>query len=655
MFDSNCHVYGAEEAIVEVIDIREEAAASRDHLASDIAQVASDRLRAQLLDLQCRDNNDCRLAHWYAGEVQVSGEWKSLDEARQLAADDPELTDYYKLRDKSRDAMKDHEILAKWCRKHELPDLERLHWLHVLRFQSHHHAALNVLNLVWHKGVLLKEGELKHQFERERLISRQKKEWKAKVKQLRRALEQGEPEQRLVAKKEIREIRDPAAVPALLEVFQAQSATEAQTAELRGELMASLGKIPAPEAVETLVNNAVFASAQSVRYAAANQLRSKQYAEYLPLLLSELEMPIEVAVSFEAVGNRIVTSYSYAQEDATGTERERFYRNYRTIPGPRYIATPLYTTKVSPKKLVQKGYWAKAQTIPAYMCGGYLVPERHIPRRYVAPRYSGGVLYREHVSTAYFDDPGYEKNKQLTLQYSKSQAIQSDARLVQLNERIQQKNERIAEVMAELTGERFGADPKRWWNWWSDYLDRHPDMAAMGLRQDFNTALLNQEPRGLARGAWVWTQQGKRAVETILPGDFVLSQNPYTGELAHKVVLAIQAPRQIEVRKIEFNGRAMHFAPGHVVWAAGLGWQKVSNLAAGQRLHGVNNEPKIEEIREGFGLDGYDIVVEGFSTLFVGEQGVLVHDATLIRPTHTALPGFSPAAVAEAAHLAAVP
>ena len=297
----------------------------------------------------------------------------------------------------------------------------------------------------------------------------------------------------------------------------------------------------------------------------------------------------------------------------------------------------------------------KARTIPAFMCNGHLVPEKHIPSRYVSPKYSGGTPYRAHVSTAYFEDPRYEKNKQFTLEYAKSRAIQSDTRLIQLNKRIQQKNERIVEVMAELTGERFGADPKRWWNWWSNYLDRHPDMAAMGLRQDFNTALLNQEPRGLARGTWVWTRQGKRAVETILPGDFVLSQNPFTGELAHKVVLAIQAPRQIEVREIEFNGRAMHFAPGHVVWAAGPGWQKVSNLAAGQRLHGVNNEPQIKEIREVFGLDGYDIVVEGFSTLFVGEQGVLVHDATLIRPTHTALPGFSPAAVAEAVHLAAVP
>ncbi|MCH7752563.1 MAG: HEAT repeat domain-containing protein, partial [Planctomycetes bacterium] len=320
-----------------MIDIRDEATASRDHLASDIAQVASDSLRAQLLGLECGNNGDCRLAHWYAGEVQVSGEWKSLDEARQLAADDPELTDYYILIDKSRDALKDHEKLAKWCRKHQLPDLERLHWLHVLRFQSHHRAALNVLNLVWHEGVLLKEGELKHQIERERLVSRQKKKWKVKVKQLRRALEHGEPEQRAVARKEIREIRDPAAVPALLEEFQAEAATEAQTVELHTELMDSLGKIPAPEAVETLVENAVFAPAQSVRYAAANQLRSKQYAEYLPLLLSELEMPIEAAVSFLEIGNRIVTSYSYAQEDATGTERERFYSSYRTIPGPRYI------------------------------------------------------------------------------------------------------------------------------------------------------------------------------------------------------------------------------------------------------------------------------------------------------------------------------
>jgi len=647
----------AEQVKPAAVDIRDEAIASRDQLAANIAQVASKDLRDQLLELQCGQQGDCRLAHWYSGKVEVSGEWKSLDEVRQAATEDAVLSGYYALRDKSRDVLGDHVILAKWCRKNKLAELEKLHWLHVLRFQAHHPAALNVLELVWHNGVLLSRAEFERQAERDRLLSRKQKKWKTKAKRLRRTLEKGEPEEQVAAKKEIREIRDPLAVPALVEEFQAgladtnqPEATE-QIDALQAELMASLGNIPSPEAVEILVENVAFAPANSIRYAAADQLKAKQYAEFLPLLLSELELPIESAVSINHIGNHMVTNYLYTQEDATGTIQERSYNDYRTITAPRYRAVPLYARRVTPRRLERPGYWTKSKTHPAYMCGGHMVPERHVRSKYVEPKYSGGVPYQAHVRTAYFEDPRYERQKQLTYRQSKSNSVQSDARLAQLNERIQQKNERIAEVLTEVTGEKLGTAPRIWWNWWSDYLDRHPDLAALGMRKNFNTRLLNQDTRGLARGALVWTLRGKRPVETILPGDFVLSQNPHTGELTHKVVLAIQATPEMEVRKIELNDSTFHTSPGHVVWVAGHGWQKVSTLANGNQLHGVSEELRVNDVQEIYGLDGYDIVVEGFSTLFVGEQGVLVHDATTIRPAHTALPGFSAAAVAEAAQL----
>ena len=289
------------------------------------------------------------------------------------------------------------------------------------------------------------------------------------------------------------------------------------------------------------------------------------------------------------------------------------------------------------------------------MCGGHLVPEQHIPSKYVPPRYTGGTSYREHVRTVYFDDPRYEHQKQLAMRRTQEQVQETDANMVRLNQQIQEKNERVAEALTELTGQQFDASPTSWWDWWSNYLNRHPDIAASGVRGEFSAALLNQDVRGLARGALVWTRHGKHPVEEILPGDFVLSQHPRTGELAFRVVLAIRAIPEIEVRKIQLRETTIHASPDHVTWIAGRGWQKVSNLAQGERLHGVSSEPKVENVSEVYGLDGYDIVVDEFSTLFVGEQGVLVHDATSIRPAHMALPGFSAAAVAQAARRIATP
>ena len=97
----------------------------------------------------------------------------------------------------------------------------------------------------------------------------------------------------------------------------------------------------------------------------------------------------------------------------------------------------------------------------------------------------------------------------------------------------------------------------------------------------------------------------------------------------------------------------LHCAPGHVVWATGTGWQRISKLSLGQSLHGTTTEAQVTGVGAAFKIDSYDLTVDGFHTFFVGVQGLLVHDSTPIAPAHVALPGFSPAAVANAVELAA--
>jgi hypothetical protein len=192
------------------------------------------------------------------------------------------------------------------------------------------------------------------------------------------------------------------------------------------------------------------------------------------------------------------------------------------------------------------------------------------------------------------------------------------------------------------------AFPQSWWNWRSDYLDKHPGAATQGTRRQLNAALLNQAPRGLARGTSVWTRQGKIPIEQVLPGDYVLAQDPRTGELAYQAVLALTSPRTLQVSKLSVGGAELFCSPGQVAWIAGAGWQRVSQLTPGQALHGVTQADRLARVNPSFEIECYDLVVEEFHTFFAGEQGLLVHEATPIAPAHVALPGLSPAAVATA-------
>jgi len=114
------------------------------------------------------------------------------------------------------------------------------------------------------------------------------------------------------------------------------------------------------------------------------------------------------------------------------------------------------------------------------------------------------------------------------------------------------------------------------------------------------------------------------------------------------MVLALATPQRMAVSKVDVSGAELHCAPGHVVWATGTGWQRISKLTSGQSLHGVATEARVEQVNKAFEIDSYDLIVDGFPTFFVGEHGLLVHDATPIGSAPVALPGFSPAAVADA-------
>lgn len=634
-----------------------EAAASRQKLATDVSSVSGVALRQELLESTNIENATSELSLWYAGKIKQEGQWLSLQDAQQQASADKRLAEYRQRRNQSLDHPVHHEKLARWCKKQNLNDQARVHWMHVLRFSPNHRVALSELGLQWYAGKLLAQHEIGNFKELEKQRSKKAKRWKPKAKRLRQAIEHGDARQRLAARKELKQVRDPEAVPALLDEFAEVAPTESQTVDRQTELMSVLGSINDSAAINNLLTFAVRSQKEQVRYAAINELKSKPLHEFVPTLLAEMKLPVEASVRIYSVGNQVVTNYSYGQEGPGENEYEHNYRSAYTIPRNKYNRSAAYRTRQInvPRRQTRAARSMPAVRHEAYQCGR-LVPAHTHPAYEVPARFSEARTdyRREYVGDFYSPNPEYDSQRRKAISKSQSDATGVKRRVEVFNQAAERQNERIAEVLSEVTGETLDAFPKSWWNWWSDYLDLHPDLANSGARLQLNQSLMNKEPRGLSRGTWIWTLEGLRPVENVLPGDYLLSQHPQTGELAYQVVLAIAAPQELEVRKLSFDENSIHCTPGHVLWRAGTGWRRVSKLLPNDSLHSVKESPRLIQSSEAFSIDCYDLIVDGFHTFFVGESGILVHDATPIQPTYLALPGFSPATVARATRLAAV-
>jgi hypothetical protein len=142
-------------------------------------------------------------------------------------------------------------------------------------------------------------------------------------------------------------------------------------------------------------------------------------------------------------------------------------------------------------------------------------------------------------------------------------------------------------------------------------------------------------------GTPVWTSTGSMPIEQIAVGESVLAQDPETGELAYKPVLATTVrPRSTTIEIVAARTR-IRATRGHPFWVDGIGWQMAKELKAGQLLHTPHGAVKIDSA-EANGFDVcYNLVVADFNSYFVGTDQVLVHDNNLRQVTAATVPGLT--------------
>ena len=133
-----------------------------------------------------------------------------------------------------------------------------------------------------------------------------------------------------------------------------------------------------------------------------------------------------------------------------------------------------------------------------------------------------------------------------------------------------------------------------------------------------------------AAGTLVTVKGGTKKIEDIQEGDFVLSENPETGEQEYKQVKRVFVHEKDEIVHVTISGEEIETTREHPFWVEGTGWVGAGDLKAGDvaRLAdgkaGIVESVTIEQLDEPIKV--YNFEVEDFHTYYVAGIGVLVHN-----------------------------
>ena len=232
-------------------------------------------------------------ARWHSGFVRWESQWFTPDEVAKSSMSDPLLVEYRKRRDALVDKADDHRTLAKWCHRNKLPEQERVHWAKVFEFEPDDTESLAALGLRLHGGRLLTQQQIEVVQQKAGEQRRKTQFWQPQFFKWRSALASGSVKQRSEALLKLRELSDPAAIPALQSVFGVKGNLK-QSIELNRLLIETVGRIPHGEATQVLLGSAIFSDSSEVRAAAIDELKKRPLFTFVPFLIAALPDSIEV-------------------------------------------------------------------------------------------------------------------------------------------------------------------------------------------------------------------------------------------------------------------------------------------------------------------------------------------------------------------------
>ena len=563
-----------------------------------------DALLAEALDAA----PDFAPARWQAGQVRYLDEWLPVAEAQRRAAADPRQLERWQSMLDWQESTATHLQAARWCRKHELDDEARYHWAKVVQAEPNHEEALKALGMEWYGGRLVECDRARELRDQQREVNRRARKFRTTVAGWKKRVASGDPAEAAGVLAEIRAFDQLELLPAAEEyTLGAEPRRKDDAAAHRRigvALVAALEKTPEHDATVSIVRHALHASSDQVRAAARYTLAKRSWHDFVPGLLDIMSGKIKLWQSVRVDPSGAVFHQIEAEQQTRRADVVHAYDG-----GTRTI--DLEGTTV---------HWWPAQD-------KVMVEPRQQSR-------ADSARFREALGR--------------TTATAVRRGADAEQVIAQENQRREAVNRRVIEVLTEVTGQELGDDPEAWWDWWQSYNEYEREERPRYYRREADTRyvyyrppIVVTHPSCFVAGTPVWTKTGQRPIDSLRPGDLVLSQDVDSGELRFQPVLDTTLRPPSPIIRAHVGDEVISMTKGHPAWVIGEGWRMAKELDAGQQLHTMAGSVELGRLATEGEAEAYNLVVGGFGTYFVGDVGLLVHDNTPRTPTLSKIPGWS--------------
>ena len=575
--------------------------------------------RQRLLAESLKLAPDYPQARWQNGYVRYFSRWVSAESVPQIEQLQDRLALYERQRADTPRTADGWLALANWCAKNGFRPQEQAHLSQVLQHAPDHLEARRRLGFRRVGGMWVEGAALWSKAEETNEAQADLRTWFPRLQKLARQLRSRDKTRRAEAEQEFRAIRDVRAVPAL----ERLAGDNKQQARLVAQV---LGQMQVYQASLALARMGIFLPWPDIRSEAALQLRQHPADNYIPALLAEMATPV-------------ATRLQCIERNGLLLHRQIFVREVQS-----QTQTAVMDTLFQPEFVVL----GNGDVADVALEAGF-----------------ADLMRRAFRTTA---DRELQRRAQ--------------------NELIAGVNHRICHILQTATGKQVAPDPRAWWAWWeqvnhvqrlgakrdnlqyrqltrSYYVPVYTSQAQDSTTQTEGEERAAQSAPQRARGIWFTTAQGNKIfipepenvscfvagtsiptargrmnIESIVPGDLVLSQDVNSGELSYKPVLQTTRRPPAPVVAVQLAGAQLEATTGHPFWVNGTGWTFAHELKSGMVLHGADGAVRVSDVLAGSDQPAYNLVVAEFHTYFVGDCKVLVHDNTARRPTNASVPGL---------------
>lgn len=596
------------------------------------------------------------LARGLMGMVADRGTWGQPEEIGKKIQEDPArravIDEYLARRARTPRKADEQAKLALWCEGKGLREQAIAHYSEVVRLAPRREAAWRHLGFKKVGGRWVKPDDLvaeRQDAERQKHADRM---WKPKLERIREGLDSRDSSRRARTAEAIAEVTDPAAVPMIWAVL-IRGNERARLAAVR-----MLGQIDGPAASNALAALAIFNPLPEVRARALELLSRRDPRDVIGRLIGMIRKPFKYEV-------RRLNGPGSAGRLFLEGERynvQRFYDDPAVNPAflpPRLFAPSVPFNPFSVQNMILVSSMMNGMTIsPGPSAASVQQTARTLaanPHNAAAilknaqsapsapPTVASNMAYSLLAEAAYRDmqiASIYEAEAENTA--IQQQRLARDIQAVQAtNARINELNRRVLPVLGMITGQDLGAEPEKWKSWWTDQLGYVYESKIPEIKPTFTEAVDAPFTVGtthtacFAAGTPVFTLAGPRAIESMQVGDQVLAQDPVTGQLRFRPVLAVHRNRSAATLRISVGNETVIATGIHRFWKAGKGWVMARDLKAGDHLRVVGGTVPVRSVEPGRSQSVYNLDVAEDYDFFVGTRRLLVHDFSFVHPVLT--------------------